>query len=310
MLILIKMHYEKVMAGDIKGIAELISLIEDNSPKVEKELEALRGSFGTAHIIGITGSPGSGKSTLAAKLTLEYRKYGNKVGILAIDPTSPFGGGALLGDRIRMRELFLDSKVYIRSMATRGRLGGLSNATYNSARVLEAAGYNPIFIETVGVGQAEVDIVNLADTTLVVLTPGYGDEVQTIKAGIMEIADVFVVNKADKDGTNSLVMSIESMLDSVKGRKPMVYKTIAIENDGIEELKNGIAKHLDYLKENNLLDKTRKMRLKKELVGLLSYYFEEFFSKEITEDIVERVYAGELSPSKVIKWLLERYKNT
>lgn len=204
----------RVAAGDIRAAARLISGLEDGDPEAARALGSLRGFRGRAHILGITGPPGSGKSTLADKVIAELRSRRQRVGVLAVDPSSPFTGGAILGDRLRMQRHALDDGVFIRSLASRGRLGGLSRATAAAARVLEAAGYDWVIIETVGVGQSEVDVVKIADTVVLVSVPGLGDDIQVIKAGIMEIGDVFVVNKADRDGADRVVRELRAMLET------------------------------------------------------------------------------------------------
>ncbi len=212
----------RIRSGDPRTLARTISRIDDGDPSVAAVLKALHADTGRAHIVGVTGPPGSGKSTLVDKFVREYRERGLSVGVLAVDPSSPFTGGAILGDRIRMQSHALDEGVYIRSLATRGHLGGLSGAVMEASRVLDAAGFDRILIETVGVGQSEVDIVRLADTVVLVSVPGLGDDIQVLKAGIMEIGDVFVVNKSDRDGADRVVREIRSMLESalVNGATP------------------------------------------------------------------------------------------
>jgi len=204
----------RVAAGDTRAAARLISGLEDGDPAAARALAALRGSRGRAHVLGITGPPGSGKSTLTDKIIAELRARGRRVGVLAVDPSSPFTGGAILGDRLRMQRHAVDEGVFIRSLASRGRLGGLSRATAAAARVLEAAGYDWVIIETVGVGQSEVDIVKIADTVVLVSVPGLGDDIQVIKAGVMEIGDIFVVNKADREGADRVVRELRAMLET------------------------------------------------------------------------------------------------
>jgi len=225
---------DRIKARDIRALARTISRIDDRDPTVVEVLKTLHASTGNAHIIGITGPPGSGKSTLTDKFVREFRSRGSKVGILAVDPTSPFTGGAILGDRIRMQSHATDDGVYIRSLATRGHLGGLSGAVMEAVRVLDAAGYEKIIIETVGVGQSEVDIVRLADTVVLVSVPGLGDDIQVIKAGIMEIGDVFVVNKADRDGADRVVREIRSMLETalMNGTAPRALSGTGIADRG------------------------------------------------------------------------------
>jgi len=231
---------DRILQGDPRALARAISLVEDEAPQGVEIVRALYPRTGRAYLIGVTGPPGAGKSTLVDRLTSEIRRAGQSVGVLAVDPTSPFTGGALLGDRVRMGAHASDPGVFIRSMATRGHLGGLARATADAALVLDAAGKDVIIIETVGVGQDEVDIVRTADISIVTLVPGTGDEVQALKAGIMEIADIFVVNKADHDGADRLVQSVMAMLalqDFAPGAwRPPVLKTVATEGTGVAEL--------------------------------------------------------------------------
>src|ERR1700744_1983508 len=230
---------ERVRAGDVRALARAVSLVENDSPLAADVLAACFPHSGRALRIGVTGSPGAGKSTIVDKLARHYRANDVSVGVIAVDPTSPFTGGAILGDRIRMQESLGDSGLYVRSMATRGSLGGLARTTADVASVIEASGKDVILIETVGVGQDEVDIVRLADVTVVVLVPGMGDDVQSIKAGIMEIADLFVVNKADRDGADRVekeVRAMQSLASSHGDWVPPVVKTVASTGDGIDTL--------------------------------------------------------------------------
>ncbi len=302
-------YASKVKQGDKLSIARLITVLENNSPGAEEELEELYDSLGEAHIIGITGAPGSGKSSLVNELAKEYRHQGKTVGIISVDPTSPYSGGAFLGDRIRMRDHHNDGGVFIRSMATRGHLGGIANATYNAAKVLDAAGYNIIFIETVGVGQSEVEIANIADTTLVLLTAEHGDAIQTMKAGIMEIADIFVVNKCDKAGVEETVRDIHQMLElSGEEKQPPIHKTIATQGTGVAELREEIDAHVQYLKDEGLLEKRRKRRLEHELMGLLTTEIREALSKKVTPEVIESIHKGELNPYAFARKVLKKYK--
>lgn len=298
-----------VREGKKQAIAKLITLIEDRAPEAEQELGELYGSLGRAHVVGITGAPGSGKSSLVSRLAADYRKLGERVGIISVDPTSPYTGGAILGDRVRMRDLALDEGVFIRSMATRGSLGGVAGATYDAAKVLDAAGYGIIFIETVGVGQSEVEIAGIADTTLVLLTPGYGDGVQAMKAGIMEIADIFVVNKADLEGADRVANDIEQMLDfSGQERRPAICKTSAADGSGIPGLRAEIDAHIRRLEDEGLLDERRKRRIGHELLSHLTAEMRAILSGKVTPDVIDRIHAGALDPYAFARGVLEEYR--
>ena len=229
--------------GDTRALARAISLVEDRAPQGEALLRQMFEDTGRARIIGVTGSPGSGKSSLVDRLAADYRKESAQIGVVAVDPSSPFTGGAILGDRIRMQSLSTDPGIFIRSMATRGYLGGLAAATTDVIRVLDAAGRDPILVETVGVGQDEIDIVKLVDVSVVVLVPGMGDDIQALKAGIMEIGDIFVINKADKEGVYATEKELESLLSLASredGWDPPIVKTVATENQGVTELAQAI----------------------------------------------------------------------
>ncbi len=240
---------EKILAGDTRAVARAISKVEDGVGDASDLMKAVFAHTGRAVVIGITGSPGAGKSSLVDKLALLYRKRGERVGIVAVDPSSPFSGGAILGDRIRMQTLGLDRGVFIRSMATRGNLGGLARATVDAVAILDAAGYDKVIVETVGVGQDEVEIVKTADVSVVVLVPGMGDDIQAIKAGIMEIGDVFVINKADREGVLRTEKELEALLSLAMRpdfwQSPII-KTVATENKGIEDLAEAIEKYYEY----------------------------------------------------------------
>ncbi len=250
---------KSLRSGDARALARAISIVENRAPGWSDLLKALFPHTGQARVIGMTGAPGAGKSTLVDQIARLYRKAGRTVGIIAVDPTSPYTGGAILGDRIRMQDHFADSGIYIRSMATRGSLGGLARTTADVASVLDASGRHVILIETVGVGQDEVDIVRLADITVVILVPGMGDDVQTIKAGIMEIADIFVINKSDREGAERVereIRALQSLAVRKDGWTPPIVKTVASEGKGVAELGAAVAEYENYLqKENRALKK-------------------------------------------------------
>jgi len=247
-------------AGDNRALARAITVIEDHTPEAYELLKALFSHSGKARVVGLTGPPGAGKSTLVDHLARHYREAQQTVGIVAVDPTSPYTGGAILGDRIRMQSHHADPGIYIRSMATRGSLGGLAHTTADVATAMDASGRDVILIETVGVGQDEVDIVQLADITVVILVPGMGDDVQTIKAGIMEIADIFVINKSDREGAERVereILEMQTLATRGDGWTPPIVKSVASEGKGIAELGATIAKYEDYLgQDNRLLKKT------------------------------------------------------
>lgn len=291
---------KKTIAGERLGIARLISLVEDGGDGLADVMRDIYPHTGRAYSIGITGAPGAGKSTLTERLIARARVDGNKVGVLAIDPSSPFSGGALLGDRVRMQSHATDADVFIRSMATRGHLGGLALATPEAMRVLDASGKDVVIIETVGVGQAEVEITDACDTTLVVLNPGWGDAVQTAKAGLMEIADIFVVNKSDRAGARDTIRELRQMLElSDATWKPPIVQTVATKNEGIDELWAAIGDHRTYQQENGLLEARRRRRIEREIreiVAERSRRMIDLKASSLLAELSDRVARRELDP--------------
>ena len=265
-----------VLAGRYRVLGQALSLAEREHPDAERLLAEIYPATGRARIVGVTGSPGSGKSTLVAALAKHYRKQGKRIGIVAVDPTPPFSGGAILRDRIRTADLYTDRGVFIRSMATRGFLGGLAKATNDVVDILDASGFDIVLVETVGVGQDEIEIIRTVQTNVVVLVPGMGDDIQAIKAGIMEIGDVFVVNKADRPGAEKTVTEVTMMMSLVEEHGdwiPPIVKTIASRGQGIEELDAAIAKHSDYLAASGELDRRNRERVRIRIETLLKEKF-------------------------------------
>ncbi|MCG8919622.1 methylmalonyl Co-A mutase-associated GTPase MeaB [Actinokineospora sp. PR83] len=317
----------KVEVGDLvdrarqrqpRAVARLISLVEDASPQLREVAAALAPHTGRAEVIGLTGSPGVGKSTTTSALVSAYRAQGKRVGVLAVDPSSPFSGGALLGDRIRMQDHATDPDVFIRSMATRGHLGGMAWATPQALRVLDAAGFDVVLIETVGVGQSEVDVVSLADTTLVLLAPGMGDGIQAAKAGILEIADVFVVNKADRDGAETTVRELKYMISlgrrEIRGatwRQP-VCKTVAARTEGIDEVTAAIAEHRAWMVQRGELAERRTHRARTEVeaiaVETLRSTLGNLRGGDTLDRLAKQVMAGHLDPYAAATTLIEDVK--
>jgi len=266
----------RVRSGDVRALSRAISAVEDSAPEAEPLLRALFPYTGAAHLIGITGAPGTGKSTLVDRLATHFRRSGDPVGVIAVDPSSPYTGGAILGDRIRMQDHATDDGIFIRSMATRGFLGGLARATADVALLLDASGKRRLLIETVGVGQGEVEIMGLADCTLVVLVPGLGDEVQAIKAGIMEIADVFVLNKSDREGADRFEQQLKAMLSIVPERcgwRAPIVRTVATENKGITQLAEAVQQFRDHLERSGQLQARKIANWKRRLLDLLESRF-------------------------------------
>ncbi|GAA3905894.1 methylmalonyl Co-A mutase-associated GTPase MeaB [Actinoplanes auranticolor] len=290
--------------GDPRSVARLISLVENGDPKLAEVAAALAPYAGRAQVVGLTGSPGVGKSTTTNELVRSLRAAGHRVGVLAVDPSSPFTGGAILGDRIRMQDHTGDPGVYIRSMSSRGQLGGLAAATPQAVRVLEGAGCDVVLVETVGVGQAEVEIASLADTTLVLLAPGMGDAIQAVKAGILEIADVFVVNKADRPGADATYRDIQGMLSlgerAAGDWRPQVVRAVAVKGEGVDDVVAAIEKHRAWLESSGRLQARREARAAAEVeaiaLGTLRARLGSLREGTALSDLAARVAAGSLDP--------------
>ncbi len=303
---------EKLLAGDTRTVARAITKIENGASGAADLMKAIFPNTGNATIIGITGSPGAGKSSLVDKLAMHYKEQGERIGIVCVDPSSPFSGGAILGDRIRMATLGLDKNVFIRSMATRGNLGGLARATVDAVAILDAAGFDKVIVETVGVGQDEVEIVKTADVSVVVLVPGMGDDIQAIKAGIMEIGDVFVINKADREGVLRTQKELEALL-SLAHRpdmwQPPIVKTVATENKGIEDLAAAIKSFGDFQKEAGVslnrkqaIAKWRLLELLRE--RLLNDLLSQNGTGEKLETLAKQVAEKSIDPYSAVETLV------
>jgi GTPase len=291
---------DKFFKGDTRALSRVITHVENRSADSLALLQQLFPHTGKAHVIGVTGSPGSGKSTLVDRLASAYREKGNVLAIIAVDPSSPFTGGAILGDRIRMHAPASDPGVYIRSMATRGHLGGLASGTADVVTVLDAAGKNPIIVETVGVGQDEVDIVKLADVSIVLLVPGMGDDVQALKAGIMEIGDIFVINKCDRPGVEKMERAVLAMLSLAHrpdGWQPLIVKTVATEGHGIHELMEGIKRYYSFFQASADRLEKKRAAARERLIALLE--------ERLVKTAVQQVFPnGELN--KVVEQIADR----
>jgi LAO/AO transport system kinase len=304
---------ERARTGDPRSVARLISMVEDGAPSLAEIAAALAPYAGRAQVVGLTGAPGVGKSTTTNELVRSLRKAGHRVGVLAVDPSSPFTGGAILGDRIRMQEHTTDPEVYIRSMSSRGQLGGLAAATPQAVRVLEGAGCDVILVETVGVGQAEVEIASLADTTLVLLAPGMGDAIQAVKAGILEIADVFVVNKADRPGADATYRDIQGMLalgERGPGEwRPQVVRAVAVRNEGIDDVVAAIEKHRGWLTSTGELRTRHERRAAVEVeaiaLGTLRARIGSVRDGTGLSTLAAKVAAGELDPYAAAEELIK-----
>jgi len=307
----------KLLRNDRRAIARSISIVEENNTLSSELLKKIHTNVGKAYRIGITGPPGAGKSTITNQLTKLYLNQGKKIGIIAVDPTSPFTGGALLGDRVRMTEIGNNSKVFIRSMATRGSLGGLSKTAIDAADILDVAGYEIIIFETVGVGQSELDIAKAADTTIVVLVPESGDSVQAMKAGLMEIADFFILNKSDRPGAKQAIAALQTILmmkdHDAESWMPNIIECIASENKGTVEISVEIERHRDYLTKNNLYLKRRE----KQSINRIKEIVESKLKAELWSESGEnslnlslgKIVLGNLSPYHIAEEIIEKFRN-
>jgi LAO/AO transport system kinase len=311
---------ERLLQGDRRALARMVTLIENEVPATRRYLAELHQHAGNAHIIGVTGAPGAGKSTLVTHIVRELRKRDCKVGVVAVDPTSPFTGGAILGDRIRMMELSGDPNVFIRSMANRGNLGGLAASTRDVVRAMDAAGFDPIIVETVGTGQAEVEVMRTAQTVMVVVAPGMGDDIQAIKAGILEIADLFVVSKADKAGSDQTVAELAMLLSLDPTRRQHdktrpywripVLKTSAIKDQGIAQVVDALQQHRAYLIESGMLAQRAERQVRSEIEALVLHAAINTLKARTTEQewqhLVEDITTRERDPYSVANELEER----
>ena len=305
---------QRILAGDLRALARAITAVENGDPQADELLRQLFPHSGRALVVGITGSPGAGKSTLVDRMAAAYRRQEKTVGIIAVDPSSPFSGGAILGDRIRMQGHSSDPGIYIRSMATRGNLGGLARATADVATLLDAAGRDRVLVETVGVGQDEVDIVKLADVTVLLLVPGMGDSVQTIKAGLMEIADIFAINKADRADSDRLEQELHALLaisQRADGWVPPVLKTVATEGAGVEELLAAIERYRGFLDSAGLAEQKARQNWRQRLLALLrerllNRVVVETLDNGLLDEYAARVAARQVDPYSVVDEVMRK----
>lgn len=286
-----------LLSGDVRALARAIRLVEDRDPAAEEVLRAVRGRAGAAHVAGVTGPPGSGKSTVCDQLIARWRSAGHRVGVIAVDPSSPFSGGAILGDRVRMQRHTGDAGVYIRSMAARGHLGGLASAAREAIRLIDASGRDRCLLETVGVGQSELEVMETADTTVVVTTPVTGDSVQIIKAGILEIADIFVVNKADVPGAAKVARELRDLVRQAKGTpawQTPVIQTVGTSGDGVDELYEAIERHHAAIAESGELEQRRRARLRAEIEAIVVERAAERARRELEDGTMSAQLTGDL----------------
>ena len=308
---------DAIVSGDVRMAARLMRLLDDGSAQALATLKGLHGKAGSARVIGITGSPGVGKSTITDNLVKSFRERGDTVGVVAVDPTSPFSGGAILGDRVRMQRHATDDGVFIRSLATRGHFGGLTASTQGVVKIMDAMGKDVVIVETVGVGQDEVDVVRLADTTLVVTVPGLGDDIQAIKAGILEVADVFVVNKVDRDGSARTISELEHMIDLARpqqrqaGWRPPVVGTCALDGRGFDVLLGAMDQHWTHLAGSGNLQARRRERARMELLDLIQTQamdrlMRKLEAEESMDEVIDRIADGQTDPYSVCEEIMDR----